>query len=273
MLSVSSHQFGYNKDGSRSGVVHLHARPQELSAHSPVPLLPHTPGLRVRRDTSRAGAFGRTKQEVSGDETDEFVHFRDWSEEATVGRAPVSGETGTRDSRRWLGKGWGMRDQGTVETIQWVTRERNVLGLRLVVVNRMELRNKEVFIALRELEELGDHLAYRPIVHLTVEQDQRLGEREGRHEALLHGRLARFCSTVAEVSACKTGGDETHRLEVLLTWGILVEMNGKGCGYNIQQIFIERVTARAESNFMGDELAVIGSGRAWSDRKSRASGR
>ena len=83
----------------------------------------------------------------------------------------------------------------------------------------MELRNKEVFIALRKLEELGDHLAYRPIVHLTVEQGQILGEREGRHEALLHGRLARFCSTVAEVSARKTGGDLTHRLEVLLTGG------------------------------------------------------
>ena len=83
-----------------------------------------------------------------------------------------------------------------------------------MIVNSMELHNKEEFIALRELE-LGGHLAYRSIVHLTVEQGQILGECKGKHKALLHGRLAQFRSTVTKVSMHKTGGDETHHLEVL----------------------------------------------------------
>jgi hypothetical protein len=81
------------KDGSRSGVVYLHARPQELSASNPVPLLPHGPCLRVRRDASCGGAFGCTKQEVARDEADKFVHFRDWFPGATIGYARVSHDT------------------------------------------------------------------------------------------------------------------------------------------------------------------------------------
>jgi len=65
--------------------VYLHTRPQELSACNPVPRLPHTPGLRVRRDPDRARAFGYTEQEVSREEANEFVHFGDWCPGATVG--------------------------------------------------------------------------------------------------------------------------------------------------------------------------------------------
>lgn len=61
-----------------------------------------------------------------------------------------------------------------------------------------------------------------------------MSEHEARDEALLHDRLVRFCSIVAEVSARETGEHETYHLEVLLARGMLVGINEKGHGYNIQ---------------------------------------
>ena len=71
-----------NKDDSRSRIVYLHTRSQELGACNPVSRLLYTPGPRVRRD---AGASGYTEQEVAREEADEFVHFWDWCPGAKVG--------------------------------------------------------------------------------------------------------------------------------------------------------------------------------------------
>lgn len=71
-----------NKDDSRSRIVYLYTRSQELSACNPVLHLLHTPGPRVRGD---AGASGYAEQEVAREEADEFVHFWDWCPGAKVG--------------------------------------------------------------------------------------------------------------------------------------------------------------------------------------------
>ena len=87
--------------------MYLHTRSQELSACNPVSGLLHTPGLRVRRDTNRAGAFCYTEQQVSREEANEFVHFGDFCPGATVGNARVSGGKSPETDRKMLEKGGG----------------------------------------------------------------------------------------------------------------------------------------------------------------------
>ena len=65
--------------------MYLHARPHELRARYPVPLLALTPASRVGRDAGRAGALGYTEEEVAREEADELVHFSDGFPGAAAG--------------------------------------------------------------------------------------------------------------------------------------------------------------------------------------------
>ncbi len=70
--------------------MNLHTRSQQLSACNPVSGLLHIPGLGVRRDADRAGAFCYTEQQVAREEANEFAHFWDFCPGATVGNGCVS---------------------------------------------------------------------------------------------------------------------------------------------------------------------------------------
>ena len=75
VISITTPLRIWDKDGSRSCIVHLHTRLQELGACNPVSCLLHTPGLRIRRDADRAGAFCYTEQQVAREDAN--IHFWD----------------------------------------------------------------------------------------------------------------------------------------------------------------------------------------------------
>ena len=139
--------------------------------------------------------------------------------------------------------------------------ERIALGPCIVIRNRMELCDEGEFVTLRALDQMGVHVAHCRIIHLTTELGQRMQDSETRDRELLHDRLVQSHSAVIEIGANNRSYNTTHSLEVLLPAQTSVRVDSKTCRYNIQQILVERVTKRAQSNNAGDELAIIRSGR------------
>ena len=88
--------------------------------------------------------------------------------------------------------------------------ERIALGPCLVIRNRLELRDEGEFVTLRALDQFGVHMAYRRIIHLTIERGQRTRQSETRDGEVLHDRLVRSYSAVGEISANDTSQDTRH---------------------------------------------------------------
>ena len=125
----------------------------------------------------------------------------------------------------------------------------------------MEPRDEGEFITLRALDQMRVHVAHRRIIHLTTELGQRVRKSETRDGEVLHDRLVQSHSAVVEIGANNRSYNTTQSLEVLLPAQTSVRVDSKKCRYDIQQILVERVTERAQSNSAGDELAIIRSGK------------
>ena len=158
-----------------------------------------------------------------------------------------------------VGKGWEVRGPGDRGWDR--VGEKIALGPCIVIRNRMELCDEDEFITLPALDQMGVHVAHRRIIHLTTGLGQRVQKSETRDRELLHDRLVQSYSAVIEIGANNRSYNTTHSLEVLLPAQTLVRVDSKKYRYDIQQILVERVTERAQSNSAGDELAIFRSGR------------